>query len=261
MAPGRPSSEVLDAFGVTGPPVALAGGRASSWRAGNVVLKALDTDEDELAWRADTFARIACDGFRVAAPLRAAGGALVVDGWTATRLLSGRHEPRRWEDIIAAGERFHAALAGVARPGFIERRTNAWAVADRVAWGEEPADIDAEPLPRLMAALRPVHAPPQLVHGDLTGNVLFDERLPPAILDVSPYWRPPGYASAIVVGDALAWEGADATLLDAVAHIEDFPQYLLRAVIFRLVTDWILGLRDPDPYALPVELACRLAAP
>jgi uncharacterized protein (TIGR02569 family) len=223
---------------------------------------------DELAWQADTYERIACDGFRVAAPLRATDGALVVDGWTATRAVSGRHETGRWGEIIAVGERFHAALSHLPRPEFIDRRTNPWAVADRVAWGEEPADAfaDTKHLARLMSALRPVDAPSQLVHGDLTGNVLFDERRPPAIIDFAPYWRPVAYAAAIVVGDALTWEGADETLLDAVAHIDDFEQYLLRALAFRVVADRIvrgdaaLASRDADPFTRAVELACRLAA-
>ncbi|MEN3281630.1 MAG: hypothetical protein V7607_2770 [Solirubrobacteraceae bacterium] len=248
--------------------MALDGGQGSSWRVGETVLKPLAMAEDELAWQAHTNERIVCLGFRVAAPLRAADGALVLDGWTATKAVSGRHEERRWADIIAAGERFHAALAGVGRPDFLDRRTNPWSVADRVAWGETPADayMDTKHLPRLTAALRPVHAPSQVVHSDLTGNVLFDEHLPPAIIDFSPYWRPTAYAAAIVVGDALTWEGADETVLDAVAHIEDFGQHLLRAVIFRAVTDRIFrpdarhAPDDADPFMLPVELACRLAA-
>ena len=52
------------------------------------------------------------------------------------------------------------------------------------------------------------------MHGDLTGNVLFARGLPPAVIDFSPYWRPVGFASAVVVGDALLWEGADESLLD-----------------------------------------------
>jgi hypothetical protein len=29
------------------------------------------------------------------------------------------------------------------------------------------------------------------------------------VIDVSPFWRPPGYADAIVVADAVAWQCAD----------------------------------------------------
>jgi uncharacterized protein (TIGR02569 family) len=257
-----PSSDVLRAFGLTGAPVAVAGGRGESWSVGGAVLKPLDMAEEELAWQADTFAALTCDGFRVAMPLRAADGRLVVDGWTATRAVGGRHEPRRWAEIIAVGERFHRALAGLDRPDFIDRRTNAWAVADRVAWGEESAHAfsDTQHVPRLIAALRPVDSPAQLIHGDLTGNVLFDEDRPPAILDFSPYWRPTGYAAAIVAVDAITWEGADASLLDGLGHIDDLEQYLVRAALFRIVADRILRGPTPDdadPFRPAVELAVR----
>ena len=120
--------------------------------------------------------------------------------------------------VIAVGERFHAAIAGVPRPPFLDRRTNHWAIGERVAWSELPAEgfAHVKHLLRLVGALRPVDATrSQLVHGDLTGNVLFADDLPPAVIDFSPQWRPRGFASAIVVGDALLWEGADERLLAA----------------------------------------------
>jgi uncharacterized protein (TIGR02569 family) len=264
----KPPPAVLAAFGLSGAPVPLAGGRGSSWRVGGGVLKPLDTSEEELVWLADVLGTIRCEAFRVAPPLRARGGSLVVEGWTAWRAVEGRHEEQRWPEIIAVGERFHVVLAGRERPAFIARRTNPWAVGDRVAWGELPAAdfADVKHLPRLASALRPVAAPSQLVHTDLTGNVLFDDRLPPAVIDFSAGWRPTAYASAIVVADALVWEGADESILDAVAHVERFEQYLLRALIFRAVVDRLFRPHEPprpddaDPYLPAVELACRLAA-
>ena len=171
--------------------------------------------------------------------------------------------------MISAGERFHAALAAVPRPSFIERRTDHWAVGDRVAWGEIPAESfrHVKHVPRLLEALDPVDmSDSQLVHGDLTGNVLFDDALPPAIIDFSPYWRPTAFASAVVVGDALVWEGADESLLGAVDHVADFPQFLLRALIYRAVVDALFRAGEThrpdedDEVLAPVELACRLAA-
>ena len=165
---------------------------------------------------------------------------------------------------------------------FLDRRSGPWAVADRVAWGELPpelppgfspdlpqrADADGRPLARLVAATRPVSEPGQLIHGDLTGNVLFDSSVPPAIIDLSPYWRPAGYASAIVFADAMVWEGADARVLDAAGRVEDFGQYLLRALIFRLVTDSLIISDSPSDVAArsaarwepAIDLACVLAA-
>jgi hypothetical protein len=103
------------------------------------------------------------------------------------------------------------------------------------------------------------------VHSDLTGNVLFSDSLPPAVVDFSPYWRPPGFASAVVVGDALLWEGANRSLLTAVANVDDFPQLLVRALIFRAVVDALFRTGEPmrpdddDCFLAPVELACSLA--
>jgi uncharacterized protein (TIGR02569 family) len=235
--------------------------------AGNLVLKPLDVGEPELEWQAGILGSIHCSRFRVAHPRRANNGSLVVDGWCAWERVEGRHEARRWPEIIAAGERFHAAIADVPRPELIGQRTDPWAIGDRVAWGELPISelSHVKHLARLCAALRPVHQPRQLIHGDLTGNVLFADDLPPAIIDFSPYWRPTGFAAAIVVGDALVWEGADAAILDAVGHIEQFDQLLLRALIYRAVTDRLVRQNEPlrpdeaDPYLPAVELACHIA--
>jgi uncharacterized protein (TIGR02569 family) len=265
--PKVPPAEVLSAFGVRGSPSRLEGGQGGSWRAGNVVLKPLDLAEEELAWQAEVFASISCDGFRVAHPLRAHGGSFVVDGWCAWEAVEGRHEAGRWAEIIAVGERFHAALAKVPRPHFSARRSDPWAVGDRVAWGELPPSefTHVKHLERLVSALEPIAAPSQLVHGDLTGNVLFDDELPPAVIDLSSYWRPTAFASAIVVADALVWEGADEAILGDVAHIKHFPQYLLRALIYRAVTDRLFRLDEPvrpdhaDLYLPAVELACSIA--
>jgi hypothetical protein len=96
-----------------------------------------------------------------------------------------------------------------------------------------------------------VSEPSGLIHGDLTGNVLFDDELPPAIIDFTPYWRPLEFQSAIVVADALVWEGAPPELADAVA-----PQYLLRALIYRGVTSIVAGTE----WRAAIELARTIAA-
>src|SRR5581483_816866 len=268
MSSLEPSAAVLAAFGTQAPPEPLGGGQEKAWRSGEIVLKPLDMPEAGLAWQAELFATLATDGFRIALPLRATDGSLVVEGWCGWEALDGRHEDGRWREIIGVGERLHAALRGVPRPHFLDERTDRWAIGDRVAWGDLPAAEFAhvKHVPRLVAAMLPLEAPSQLVHGDLTGNVLFAEGLAPAIIDFVPYWRPTAYAAAIVVADALVWEGADESLLDAVAHLDDFPQYLLRALVFRAVTDRLFRIDEPlrpdgaDPYLPAVDLACRIAA-
>ena len=238
----RPPAHVLEAFDVEGAPVLLPGGQGTSWRAGGLVLKPLDRATREIAWEAELLASIEQDGFRLARPRPE-----IVDGWTASEYVEGRHEPGRWLDIIAVGRRLHAALANVPRPdAIIDTRTNPWEIGDNVAWGKR----DYDGIQDLLDALEPVDAESQLVHCDLTGNVLFHDELPPAIIDFAPYWRPTEYASAVVVADALVWEGAPPELADAVHR-----QFLLRALIFRGVTSIEFGATTiPE-----LDLARRIA--
>ena len=265
-----PPPSVLAAFGVPGArPVPLGGGQGTAWLAGEVVLKPADVGREELEWQARVHSQVRCDGFRLSRVRTAIDGSLCVEGWYATQYLAGWHGQRRWPEILAAGERLHAAVRGIARPPFLDQRSSPWTIGDRAAWGENPASRfpHVRHLPQLAAVLGPVTAPSQLIHGDLTGNVLFHDQLPPAVIDFSPYWRPPAFASAIVVADALVWEGADSQLLDAVSHIGDFGQYLARALIYRAVTDWLLAQGQPaEPnmnqasWGPAVDLACQLAA-
>ena len=135
-----PPATVLERFGAPGPtPVPLPGGRGNAWRAGGVVLKPLDLSPAALRWQEEVLSSVVPDGFRVAVPLRSRGGELIVGGWTAWPALDGAHAPR-WPEIIAVGERLHRALAAVPRPSaLLDARTDPWARADRIAWGEAPA--------------------------------------------------------------------------------------------------------------------------
>jgi len=265
--PTRPTDAALAAFGARGDPVPLPGGRGTTWRAGDLVLKRADLAPDEHAWQAEVLPTIRTDGTRIPLPRRAIDGSLVVDGWAASTYLVGEHRAARWAEIIRIGERFHAALADLARPAFIATRTNPWSIGDRVAWGEAPVEpyLGVPHVGRLAEVLRPIDEPSQLIQGDLTGNVLFDDSLPPAVIDLSLYWRPTAFASAVVVADALVWEGADATLPRAVDHVDRFGQYLARALIYRLVAA-VEGDFEPDRdefearYRPAVELALEFAS-
>lgn len=203
------------------------------------MLKPADSDPRVAAWHAETMDGIVEDGFRVARPLRTTDGAWVHSGWTASVHVAGAEAGEgRWLDIVGAGHAFHQAIAHFPRPEFLDRRSNHWHTGDQVAWQEQEPDLVPElraPYERL-AGLRGSfpEARSQLVHGDLTGNVLFHPHLPPAVIDFSPYWRPSGYAEAVVIADALIWHGAGPDLLRQTKA--GILQYLVRAVIFRLVT-------------------------
>lgn len=246
-------------------PVPLPGGRSLAWRVGDLVFKPADLGPDDLAWQADVLPTLHVPELRLSFPQRAAGGALVIDGWTAWSYLAGEHLEARWLDVIAVGDRFHQALAGLDRPSFLGDRSDPWAIGDRVAWGEVSVEPyrDVPHVARLADRMAPVEARSQLIHGDLTGNVLFADGLPPAVIDLSLYWRPTGFATAIVVADALVWEGSDASLLRSGADVDDFAQMLVRALIYRLVAAVEGGFEDDKTaierrYRQAVALALEL---
>ncbi|MFE6667505.1 aminoglycoside phosphotransferase [Streptomyces sp. NPDC057697] len=259
-----PPRAVLDAFGVRGTPVPLSGGQGRSVLVGGAVFKPADATAGdgagggtEAEWAASLFERLAPGrGFRVPLPLRAADGRSLVDGWTAAEFLTGEPGPsRHWTGVLDAGRAFHAALRHHPRPDFLERRTHPWAVGDRVAWGEQDIEVVddlAAPFAALLALRRPVEqSAAQLIHGDLTGNVLFAPDEAPAVIDFSPYWRPPVFAEAVVVADGLLWYDLPPGLLTRGSDHPDWQQMLIRALIFRLVAQ--SGITGPAGRTGPGE--------
>ena len=237
MSAEPPPSRVLRAFGAEEPPRPLSGGQGTSWVSGELVLKPGGGPVHE--WLAEALENLSPVGFRVAAPIRTLHGTWSCEGWSATRWVEGAEPDRTkvstWLDIIDAGRAFHRAVAHLHQPDCLHAREDWWAVADRVAWGEDAIRLRPEFAglsQRLQRALRPLGAP-QVVHGDLTGNVLLSPALPPAVIDISPYWRPPEYAEGVVIADALCWYGAQPSLLTqsgvSVAAVA-------RALLFRMVT-------------------------
>lgn len=247
-----PPGRVLTAFGAGKPLTPLAGGRGTAWRAGDIVVKPAEGSESMLAWQSQALSDIGDDRIRLALPLASRSGAFIVDGWSASTFCVGAHDQRRWLDVIAVGGVLHAQMADIACPDVLLARDDRWSIADRAAWGEIPLSpyLDAPHVARLASRLEPVQTQAQLIHGDLTGNVLFADPLPPAVIDLSLYWRPAAYATAIVVADALTWEGAAPSDFDRIIASAGFGQFLARAILFRIITDWTV-----DPRA-----AARLAS-
>jgi uncharacterized protein (TIGR02569 family) len=250
-----PPPAVLAAFGVTAVPRRLPGGQGGTWRAGDVVLKPAEGDVS--VWRAEVLAALpGSPGFRVARPLRTRDGGWICAGWEAMWAVAGEPAPRRLADVIDIGTAFHQAVAQVPRPSCLDHRDDPWAYGDRLAWNEPvPGGATAASalLEPLTAARLPVDRPAQIVHGDLIGNVLFANGLPPAVIDWSPYWRPPAWAYAVAVIDALCWHDATPEVVEQWAHLPDWGQMLIRALIFRIATWDAAGWRaQPESVYRPV---------
>lgn len=234
---GPPPRRVLAAFGLSGPVVALDGGEGTSWLVDDVVLKP-GVDPTFQEWLGTEMAGIGQRGFRLPHVCRAVGGAFLVEGWGAQSALPGsmtEDGTPNWAAVIGAGRAVHTATAALTRPAFLDSRTDPWARADRAAWAEGPFEVPpelADVVVRLRAALEPL-GPAQLIHGDLTTNVLTAPGQTPSIIDFSPYWRPPAYAEGIVIADALCWHAAAPDILDQL----DVPvAAVARGLLFRILT-------------------------
>lgn len=230
-------AHVRTAFGVSEVeprPVTWAGRRA--WLCDEILIRPVP-DNVVAAWSAGVLDGLAVAGIRTARPVRASDGRWVVAGWTACRYVAGTLEPR-YDEVVEASLRLHEALEPVIRPRLLDDRDDLLARSAAAAWGERRLALDARTGGDLYDELapyrRPVRLAPQVVHPELFGAVLFDTDGVPALVDLVPAWRPKEWAAAVIVVDALAWGQGDEGLLERWAHLRDWPQALLRAVLYRL---------------------------
>lgn len=117
-------------------------------------------------------------------------------------------------------------------------RVDRWAVADRIAWGELllPAGGGVEQ-PWYGSGWPP--SPRALSSSMLTSRATsFSIRIYRRWSSTCPpTGGPPRFAAGAIVAGALVWEGAGDQLLESLQWVADDAQLLLRALLFRAVTD------------------------
>lgn len=238
----RPPAKVCRAFGVSASRLRrLAGGQGQTWTDGGLVVKPVE-NAVEHSWVCDVFAGWSFhEQIRVPQSVAAPDGGWVYDGWAAHRWLPGVDAAVAQElgRIRAASDAFHACVRHLSTPDFLTDRDDPWAHGDRVAWenaAPEGGPVTLELIQRLREHLLPVTAASQLVHGDVCGNVLLYDGLPPAVIDWPPYYRPVGFAAAVAATDAITWHHAPSSLLDEWDDIDEWDQLLARALVYRIAT-------------------------
>lgn len=233
-----PSRKVLKAFKVEGEPELINSGQGRCFKAKDIVLKPLDMTEEEALWQAELMESLDSDKFRVARFVQALDGSWIVDGWTATYYVKGGEEKGRIAEKIDVSRAFHKSSSLVKRPNFLDTRHSPYSKADKVAW--EGKDPTCHPklnylVSKLINVLKPIELPSQIIHGDLTDNILFANNFPPAVIDLAPYWRPADFAIAVIVADSIVWGGEDIAIYDLVKDVKSIDQLLIRAELRRIM--------------------------
>ncbi|KAF5975945.1 ribosomal L1 [Fusarium coicis] len=251
-----PPSEVLGAFGAEGSLMHVPGGRGLCYRTLRGILLRPSDDDEESEYTASlckSLIELHTSDYRVPRPVPASESPAryVCDGWTAWEYLEGRATPQGNFDILMRACRaFHADIMRLTteRPSFLSMRQNRFTEADLVTWEERKLEDVEKVNSDVMAIVHPTldqllklrqplrqEVKNQLIHGDLTGNVLFDTNTnsPPAIIDITLYWRPAEYAEAIIVADELIWLNEDRKLAEMFGTDHTRAQLLVRALYWR----------------------------
>ncbi len=266
MAKTIPDS-IVEAFGGQGTPELLQGGQGETYRAGDVVIKPC-YDAAEMEGLSEVMNVVVQRGFRTARPLRSTSGHWVVENWQAFEFIEGRPGiAGREEEALSGCHALHEALRKAypsdTCPPWLKHRRDFWHVCNKIAWGEK--DPSTVMPPTTVSEIQPLYdrlqkidgLTAQIAHGDPGGdNVLFQSNEPPAMIDIAPYWRPAGYSIAMLLADAVAWEGSKPEVLELGNDEQHFEQLLLRAVLFRIsipaLDNDIRGIRSRRNGYLPI---------
>ena len=233
-----PPLAVLEALGSRAEATRLAGGEGNSLRSVGLVFKAV-SDVSTHEWASRLLELMQPVEFRISRPVRTRQGAFVQDGWSASVFEPGSHVRGRWPEKLQVAVAFHSSLAAI-RTEPLTVADNPWSQAHDIVWQRSsvPVGIHLEirtVVDSVLHALTRAQLGNGVVHSDLCGNVLFHDSLPPLVIDFSPTIAPVAYAHAILVVDAIAWEGAPLGLIDSLPATADRTAFLLRAVAFRLL--------------------------
>ncbi len=240
-----PPNAVLGAFKLEGKVRFLSGGQGRTYLVDDTVLKYYPyTEEEELTWIAGLVDRLNPTNFRLQKFIKTDKENYLFNNWGAHKFLEG--EMLEGTEHLAIKREvlqdFHRAIQNEPFPQYMIKRTDPWAVADKMVWGEKPIECHKRimnEIEQLIDFIEPLNLPFQLIQGD-PSNILFSNKEPPAVIDLSLYFRPANFPLAILAADNMCcWCKGECYCLVAqeiyimFSDIPFFDQLLLRAVLRR----------------------------
>lgn len=246
-------SEILNSFNQSGEVHSLTGGQNSSVRVDNAVLKPVGDNTQFCEWGLNILHSINPHGYRLSKPIKCNKGNFVYRGWCCTGYEPGEHRQGEVKQKLEVARLFHKDLVNIDFND-IPKADDPWSIAHDIAWQKEnlPPNISKEAFKIIddlicMVKLKENYKV-QIIHSDLSGNILFDNVLSPLIIDFSPKIAPIEYAEAILVCDCIAWQGSPTSELELICNSMFSIEMIVRAVIFRLSTAAIFTGDNKDEF-------------
>jgi len=242
------SEEIIRSFNVSGEKIPLLGGQNTSVRVNHAVFKPVD-DMEYTEWLLTVIDSIRPQGYRLSKPLRTQKGTFVSDGWVCTQFERGQEVNGKINEKLHVSRLFHRDISNLNVENCIQVQ-NPWAMAHHIAWQRDEMPPEVHPKTKLIIneLLSKVQLQEQynlqIVHGDLAGNILFDDVFPPLIIDFSPTVAPVEYAEAILVCDCIAWQGSEVFEIEVLSSHGSFIEMIIRAIVFRLAVEAIFAKSD-----------------
>lgn len=216
----------------------LEGGQNESFKVGNYVFKPV-SEPEKYIWIASIFEDISPDSVLISKPIKSKYGNYIEEGYGVTEFIPGTFHPFMMREKLEAAHRFHKFLSCIEKPDDFNEWTSPWTESGRIAWGENelPKTFDKRAkfiINSLLEQIVQINLDSQLIHSDLSGNILFNSAVP-LFIDFSPDFRPLEYAHTILVTDSIAWNEEPLESLDLLQLNTDIKkQLVLRAIVFRI---------------------------
>jgi uncharacterized protein (TIGR02569 family) len=244
--------DVLEAFNMKGNAEPLSGGQNTSLKIHDFVLKPVDNDSYS-EWVSNIISKINPQGYRISKPIKSKMGTFIYGGWCCNRYEPGENAEGNVSSKLKVARLFHSDLAKV---DFHSAPTSddPWSKAHEVAWQRKqlPKELCRQAIETIGSLLEKVKLQysynVQIVHSDLSGNILFDKTLGPLIIDFSPTISPVEYAEAILVCDCIAWQDSPIIDIDLLPNNEFYREMIFRAIIFRLTVAAIFAGDDSSKF-------------
>lgn len=231
-------NEIAKFFGSTEQVFLLSGGEGQTYKSGKIILKKTNNEIESIGLADFVYNLEIKPGLRIQKPVKSVKGNWVESGYVAWEFLEGKEFSGNFEQKITICKMFNKTFEGYAKPKFLEYKNDPWFIADKYVWGEKDGEYQEdfqEIIRSTLQKINPINLESQLIHGDISGNIISDDVLGAAVIDLTFYYRPVNYSIAILLVDMLTWEGADISLYGLVKEIPSIDQLLLRAGLKRAV--------------------------